>query len=193
MKRKIVLFDMDGVLSNYAERLLTLAHLRFELPHYVPEQIKVFSTESIFPKEFHDRIEAISHEPGFFESLSPIPYAVEAFHQIADSHPDDGVAEVFICTSPKKYENNPHCLAEKSAWVAKHLGKEFVNRIIFTRDKTLVHGHVLIDDKPIITGARTPDWVHVFYDAPYNRGYTSPRIKSWKQWRKTLLPLLQVC
>ena len=193
MKRKIVLFDMDGVLSNYTEKILELAHKRLSLPLYRPEEVKTFNTAAIFRKEYQDKVEELAHEPGFFLSLLPIPYAVEAFHQIADSHPDDGVAEVFICTSPKKFENNPHCFAEKSAWVAKHLGKEFVNRIIFTRDKTLVHGHVLIDDNPIITGARTPDWVHVFYDAPYNRGYTSPRIQSWKRWRKTLLPLLQVC
>lgn len=193
MKRKIVLFDMDGVLSNYAERLLVLAHQRFNLPLYVPEEVKAFNTESIFPKEFQNRVEALSREPGFFESLKPIPYAVEAFHQIADQNPDDGVAEVYICTSPKKYENNPHCLAEKSAWVARYLGKEFVDRILFTRDKTLVHGHVLIDDKPVITGTRIPDWVHVLYDMPYNKQYKAPRIKSWKQWRKTLIPLLQVC
>ncbi len=192
MDRKVVLFDMDGVMCDYAGRLLSLAHKRLGLPLYKAKDVASFNTEWIFPEEYQKDVEALSLEPGFFETLEPIPFAIEAFHEIADPNDDDGVANVYICTSPKRFENNPHCLAEKSAWVAKYLGKEYVNRIIFTRDKTLAHGHVLIDDKPSISGSRVPDWTHVYYDQPYNKLYTGPRIKSWKHWRKALLPLLQL-
>ena len=34
----------------------------------------------------------------------------------------------------------------------EHLGSEFTKRVILTRDKTLVRGDVLIDDKPTIGG-----------------------------------------
>ena len=37
-------------------------------------------------------------------------------------------------------------------WVENHLGKDWINRLILTRDKTMINGHVLIDDKINITG-----------------------------------------
>lgn len=38
------------------------------------------------------------------------------------------------------------------AWVEKHLGHEFLEQVILTRDKTLITGDILIDDKPDILG-----------------------------------------
>ena len=37
-------------------------------------------------------------------------------------------------------------------WVEKHLGPQFVERIIVTRDKTVISGDLLIDDKEVIQG-----------------------------------------
>ena len=37
-------------------------------------------------------------------------------------------------------------------WVEKHLGPQFVERIILTRDKTMISGDLLIDDKEVIQG-----------------------------------------
>lgn len=37
-------------------------------------------------------------------------------------------------------------------WVEKHLGPEFVERIILTRDKTVVAADLLFDDKDTIQG-----------------------------------------
>lgn len=38
------------------------------------------------------------------------------------------------------------------AWVERHLGPEFLDKVILTRDKTIVSGDILIDDKPDILG-----------------------------------------
>ncbi len=38
------------------------------------------------------------------------------------------------------------------AWVEKHLGYDFLEQVILTRDKTLIAGDILIDDKPDILG-----------------------------------------
>jgi hypothetical protein len=50
--------------------------------------------------------------------------------------------------------------------------------VILTRDKTLVRGDVLVDDKPEIGGLATPHWRHLLYDQPYNRNSPGPRM-SW--------------
>ena len=44
------------------------------------------------------------------------------------------------------------CVFFQYAWVEKHLGHEFLEQIILTRDKTVVSGDILIDDKPDILG-----------------------------------------
>lgn len=37
-------------------------------------------------------------------------------------------------------------------WIEKHLGKHWCDKIIITKDKTMANGHLLIDDKPNISG-----------------------------------------
>lgn len=44
------------------------------------------------------------------------------------------------------------CVRVQYAWVEKHLGYDFLEQVILTRDKTLISGDVLIDDKPDILG-----------------------------------------
>ena len=50
------------------------------------------------------------------------------------------------------------CVCVQYAWVEKHLGHDFLEQVILTRDKTLITGDILIDDKPDILGK---DWKRV--------------------------------
>lgn len=77
-------------------------------------------------------------------------------------------------------------MAEKYLWVEKHLGREATNRLILTKDKTLVRGDILIDDKPHIAGAMRPQWKHIVYDAPYNRERKDVPRMTWQNWRNVL-------
>jgi 5'-nucleotidase len=91
---------------------------------------------------------------------------------------------VYICTSPLHHYDN--CVLEKFEWVEQHLGREFTSRLILSRDKTLVHGDVLVDDNPSVTGVRTPTWRHVVFHQNYNRTVMGPRM-TWQSWREVLL------
>ncbi|KQK73443.1 5'(3')-deoxyribonucleotidase, cytosolic type [Amazona aestiva] len=63
--------------------------------------------------------------------------------------------------------HNPHAPYK---WVEKHLGPEFVERIILTRDKTVVSADLLFDDKDTITGAEpNPSWEHILFTCCHNR------------------------
>lgn len=44
------------------------------------------------------------------------------------------------------------CILLQYAWVEKHLGGDFLEQVILTRDKTVVSGDILIDDKPDVLG-----------------------------------------
>ncbi|ELW68324.1 5'(3')-deoxyribonucleotidase, cytosolic type [Tupaia chinensis] len=102
--------------------------------------------------DLKDKVASVYEAPGFFLDLEPIPGALEAMREMS-AMPD---TEVFICTSPLlKYD---HCVVEKYRWVEQHLGPEFVERIILTRDKTVVLGDLLIDDKDTIRGWTRYSW-----------------------------------
>ena len=92
--------------------------------------------------------------------------------------------QVFICTSPLTTYKN--CVLEKYQWVEDQLGADWVNRIILTKDKTLVKADYLIDDKPNITGVESmPAWEHILYDRPYNREVNKKRLV-WTNWKSVL-------
>ena len=182
----IILIDMDGVICDFNQKLLKLAHERLGAPLFTREDCVTFYTEEIFEPKFREWAAKLSDEPGFFEDLLPVTGAVEALHEMEALG-----FKVFICTAPKKFYNNPSCAEEKHRWVMKHLGKKWTERIILSRDKTLVHGAVLIDDKPDVTGVASPVWKHVYFDQPYNRDVDKPRITGWGSWKEVLLPIFQ--
>ncbi|XP_017598712.1 PREDICTED: 5'(3')-deoxyribonucleotidase, cytosolic type isoform X2 [Corvus brachyrhynchos] len=77
-------------------------------------------------------------------------------------------------------------------WVEKHLGPEFVERIILTRDKTVVAADLLFDDKDTIQGAEpNPSWEHILFTCCHNRHVQLPaprrRLRSWADDWKAIL------
>ncbi|XP_007433712.1 5'(3')-deoxyribonucleotidase, mitochondrial isoform X2 [Python bivittatus] len=135
---------------------------------------------------------SIWESKNFFMELDPLPGAVEALKQMAELEATD----VFICTSPiRKYR---YCPYEKLAWIEKHFGQEFLEHVVLTRDKTIVSGHVLIDDRPDIVGAeRTPPWEHVLFTACHNKHLQLPascrRLHSWADDWKAILDSKRGC
>ncbi|KAM6240578.1 5'(3')-deoxyribonucleotidase, cytosolic type isoform 2-T2 [Spheniscus humboldti] len=172
-----VLVDMDGVLADFEGAVLRGFRARF------PGEPRV---ELAARRGFSAKVASVYESPGFFLGLDPIPGALEAMQEMI--HMQD--TEVFICTSPlRKYE---HCIVEKYKWVEKHLGPEFVERIILTRDKTVVSADLLFDDKDTIRGAElNPSWEHVLFTCCHNRHVQlqAPRrrLLSWADDWKAIL------
>lgn len=113
--RQIIYVDMDQVLCDYAAGFQRHKELYPHLP---------------YPQS----------EPGLYESLEPLPGAIEAYRWLS-SHP---MFDVYILTAPS--ERNAHCYTEKRRWVEYYLGMEAVNKLIISPNKGLNKGHFLIDD-----------------------------------------------
>jgi hypothetical protein len=45
-------------------------------------------------------------------------------------------------------------------------------------DKTLIDGDVLVDDRPTVTGTRSPTWRRVIFDQPYDRNVQGTRSRT---------------
>ncbi|MCD0506228.1 5'-3'-deoxyribonucleotidase [Bordetella petrii] len=176
----LILLDQDGVLADFEHAFL--AAWRRKHPDTEPvayENRRSFRILEDYPAELRARAEAIYTAPGFIRDLPPVPGALEAYRELLALGMD-----VRICSSPlHQFEN---CVAEKYLWVERHLGRPATERLILTRDKTLVRGDLLIDDKPHIEGAVRPSWRHIVYDAPYNRQAAGRPRLTWSNWRNVL-------
>lgn len=185
--RNVVLIDMDNTLVDFdlefGKRWVV------ERPSDTLDLIKSrkhFELEQNFDAELAPVAIRIMSQPGFFISFEPSPGAIAAVKEMAAA----GIT-VFFCTAPLPFQYET-CVAEKFAWVRMHLGEEYLSKIIITRDKTVIKGTVLIDDKPKVTGAcEKPEWTHIVFDQPYNQLVTDrKRLTGWANWRDVVLPHL---
>lgn len=176
----LILLDQDGVLADFEHAFLDAWRQRHpDIEPVAYEDRRAFHILEDYPAELRPRAEAIYTSPGFIRNLPPVPGAIEAYHALLGLGMD-----VRICTSPlRQFEN---CVAEKFLWVERHLGRAATERMVLTRDKTLVRGDLLIDDRPNIKGAVPPSWRHIVYDAPYNRHVADRPRLTWANWRNVL-------
>jgi 5'-nucleotidase len=175
-----ILVDMDGVIADFDQEFLRHWRKRHPDKFYVPvEERRTFYVRDQYPVDLQSLITEILLAPDFFESMLPVPGAKEALEEMAAK----GI-EVFICTSP--FTSYSNCVLEKYKWVEKYLGPAWVNKIILTKDKTLIRADYLIDDKPEITGVENPpSWEHILYDRLYNREVHKRRL-TWDNWKDVL-------
>lgn len=180
----VVLVDMDSVIFDWEKHF----HRRFTdlhptLPMLHPTERREFNMMLPEHAEYHDKILAVMDEPGFYAELEMIDGADVALNSMVEL----GLT-VMICTSP--WLTNPTCVQDKLDSLERHIGAGWAERAIITKDKTLVHGDVLIDDKPDIKGARTPTWQQVYFTQPYNAHRDGLRMDSWTDWRSALSGML---
>lgn len=118
--KKIVYFDMDGVLVDLAQKINA----------FPPEVVKQF--------EVLDMIEQL---PAIFLDPDPIAGAVDAFNKICESDKYEGY---ILSTAPW---DAPWVWTQKREWVEKYLGKNAYKRLILSHNKHLCMGDYLIDDR----------------------------------------------
>ena len=174
-----ILVDMDGVLADYDLGFLNFWRMLYPEEVWVPrEQRRSFYIDEDYPEELRNLAEAVPKLRGFYRHLPEMKGAANAMNELKKYF------EVFICTAP--HTEYRYCVPEKYAWIDDHFGREWTRKIILTKDKTLVRGRYLIDDKPEIKGSQIPVWEQILYDQPYNRAADKRRL-TWQNWRGVLL------
>jgi len=173
----IILVDMDNTLADFDKGLLENWQRLYPNEYFVPlEERREFHPHKDYPEHLQDKIYALCHSKGFIRNLPPMPGGVAAVKEMLSKGHD-----VRFCTS-HLFEYD-YCILEKYQWIEEYFGAPFVDRIILTRDKTLIRGDLLIDDKPEIVGIVKPSWEHIVYDRPHNRDVTDRRRLTWEKWR----------
>ena len=193
---RVILVDMDGTVCDFDGRALDMLSQKYGVKP-PPVEDRAYPLRDSFLDDEETRLRMVEDmkSPGFFREMAPIEGAVEALLEMQA----EAELEVFLCTAP--LSKSPICAAEKIEWVINHLGKDWVDRIVLTRDKSLVQGDMLIDDAPEVKASPAgslkipglrPTWEHVYYTQPYNRPAKGGdgrrrRIVDWKDWRDVVM------
>lgn len=182
MKDKVILIDMDGVQADWQGMFDKLISTYMpHVPLITDESLNQYYAQDLYPEEHQMEIRKLMMTPGFYRDLKPIEGSIETIKKLAEKY------TVFFCTAP--LDGHETCASEKIEWVREHYGDEFANCIVITRDKTIVRGDILIDDKPDITGFAVPEWKQIIFDAPYNKGM-HPRIDFWSEAEEVIEQVL---
>lgn len=120
MSKKIIYFDMDGVLVDLAAKIA----------EYPAEVVAKFEKDDM-----------VDQMPALFLDPPPIKGAVEAFNSFVNS---DKYDVYILSTAPWE---NPSAWMHKRLWVEKHLGEGAWKRLILSHNKNLNIGDYLIDDR----------------------------------------------
>ncbi len=179
MAKKIILVDMDNTIVDYSSEMARQLRIVYGDTTITPENWDII--------EYHDlneRRREIQSEPNFFLHLPPIEGALQALKEIAE----DPRFELFVVSSPSIHSET--CHSDKCMWLLQHCGANFARNLILTKDKTMVYGDVLIDDKPNVSGVKTPTWTLVTFKQPYNTGITGRvYLNRWSDWKQVVQPL----
>lgn len=174
----IVYVDMDGVVADIIPYWLYRYNTDF-LDDLSYEDIRCWNLETLVKPLCGEHIRDYLDEQGFFAKARVIAGAIDALREISFSH------KVYFAThSP---ETSRTAYYEKCTWVDRYFPFIGGDRVISVKDKGLLLGDVLIDDKPenliMFQGRR------VLYDQPWNRSFLEGvswfeayEIKRGKDW-----------
>ena len=152
--KKIIGFDMDGVLFNFANQFAKYYNERYRPRRFITEK-DIINGDWDVNKTVGHRCNDIWNTPGFFETMPE----------------HDGMAELFRWCYERYHTvvvtNGPHHLHNEKVNAMKRICPDFNDwDIIFTNRKELVAVDVLVDDAPhniLALGERA-----IAYAAPYN-------------------------
>jgi 5'-nucleotidase len=165
---KIALFDMDGTLADYDKALL--ADLEKIRSPYEP-----VITDSHFdgnPDYVEQRRHMITNQSGWFLKLERFQLGWDVYEMCRDI----GYKIAILTKGPQsKYS----AWNEKIQWCHNHMGKDALDGVTITHDKSLVYGNVLVDDYPdYVTGwlKNRPRGLVIMPAHNFNKDFSHPQV-----------------
>lgn len=176
-----LLYDLDDNVAHFRRRFNEIRVEHFPKHTGIPvlDEHPSFNLWEGRTEEEKEAISAIMDWPNFYRDLEPYEGAVDAVKEaVAMGH------DVYFLSAP--WTTNKTCASDKYAWVEEHFGHDLAKKLILSRDKTIVAGDILFDDKHPIENKGAATWEQVFMDAPYNRGVPGYRIHGWTtgEWQE---------
>lgn len=183
LKKKVLLLDQDGIITNFDPYILELYTKRFNADIDWKSPGKYLGDFQILREDLIDLklFESILEEPNFFIDLPLIKGAKKSITEL------NKYFDIYIVTSPIL---TPFCCYEKQIWINTHF-PFLQDKVIITSNKELIKGDIFIDDRMQnierwkknnpkgLTGTLDYNWT--------NREVTDKIFKNWEEIEKFLI------
>lgn len=173
--RKRLIFDVDGVLTDFHSRAREVIKDWFCLDLPLSSYTDWDVTSVLRDRREKDRMNAMIGEPGFAQSLIPDPEAVAAIKEMRKRG-----ADILFATAP--FPDSPSWKDEREDWLVAHFGASR-EEIAHIHRKYFLGGDLFVDDKPSHVeewSSHNPRGDGRLFRRPYNAGSTLPFIESWR-------------
>ena len=154
-----ILVDMDDTIEQLLAALVRKANERFRRSVTVDE-ITDWTIVCAYPGLEKQQILELMYEPGFWDTVEPVPGAADALKYLMDEG-----HQVYIVTATE-FENVP---AKMERVLFRYFPFLSRDQVIITGNKQMIRGDVLIDDG--IHNLEGGEYRKILFTAPYNKDY----------------------
>lgn len=137
-----VLCDIDGVVGNFLSLYLDALNICFpdyKIPRdWVNDHFEIYRSLGI-SKQMDDEIFKFIKKPGIAKCVDLCRQAKFGVLSVAE------ISDLYFVTKPIK--GSASWCGDRISWLQTHFGDELASKYVFTRNKEIVDGDVLIDDK----------------------------------------------
>ena len=172
-----VLLDCDGVLSNFVESALEFIYLHTNVLHRAEDVLDHDTFGYLGVKHLEEKLKDEIDRYAWCYNLQPFSGAKQGVRRLSK------VSEVVVVTAPFHADG---WVPQREDWLWDHMMIPR-SRIVHTKNKGLVGGDFLVDDKVencIEWGNANPHGTPIIWDRPYNRGEKSRgivRVHTWDE------------
>lgn len=185
INRPIILLDMDDVITNCLRSAIA-NYNKANNTNFDYKKCNVWGIEEFLGVD-RQTVTDLFRDPGFFENLPPKRGSIGAINELIKTTNYD----IYIITATSDDDGSE--LVEKIKWFKKYIPKFNTKRIISCRDKYIIRGDVLVDDKVENLDNCSPYMQCILMDSPTNQDCKDYiRIKSLKSLPKLLEQMFYV-
>ena len=169
-----ILVDMDDTIEQLLAALVKKANERFNRSATIDE-ITDWSIVCAYPGLEKRQILELMYEPGFWDTVEPVPGAADALKYLMDKG-----HQVYVVTATE-FENVP---AKMERVLFRYFPFLSRDQVIITGNKQMIRGDVLIDDG--IHNLEGGEYRKILFTAPYNKDYDAEangmiRVHNWDE------------
>lgn len=160
--KPVLLLDMDGPIADFDQAFWDLCEQNrwdLNIESLDGPGRKRFMTDNVVSAAHRRMARNVIDDTQWFRHL-PVTDGARAGMPALMEHFD-----VWVCTKP--LEVNRHCRDDKAYWLRRHF-PELERKLIITPDKSLVAGHVLLDDAIKYRWIGRADWTPVVFRSVFN-------------------------
>ena len=171
MSDKIIFCDIDDVVADLLSEWLRWYNLDYD-GCLTPKDIHEWDLSKRVKQSCGIKIYDYLNNPAIYDNVKPIQYSLYGVNQLRQF----GYRVIFATATPR---TTPY---RKFDWLEEHGFKPEMKDYIEIRDKSLLNGDILLDDK--VENVSNFKGKGVLFNQPHNEYYLFPitRVNGWKDF-----------